>query len=464
MSKIICDICGTVYPDNANACPICGYPRKDSEKANDEPTVVVDGTVTAAVSTSNRSRGGRFSNKNVKKRNKTESAGQSRRERRQEPAEQEPEEKGGSRGLIITVAILTIAVVIVGGYIIARFLSGRDAYNNPNAPVIGTNPVEMDTRPNADQTEPDSQGIPCIGMTVSDSSVEFLGSGRGWRLTVGLTPEDTTDELTFASSDENVVTVTADGRLTSVGPGTATITITCGAVTRECQVYCTFGDDSQPTDTEETTDPDETTGPQPTLGENETEMDDWGDSDDSDDSNHDGFELDRSDVTMFAAGETFTFGITYNGEVVSPASVEWKSEDPGIATVENGKVTAVAAGKTTIVATYKGETQKCVVRCRFDEEQNATESTEATEKTYADTNWKMSSAVGDVTLIIGESFTLTLTNDAGEIADVTWSSSNPGVVAIDGNVITGKLVGYTEVTATVSGQTFTCIVRVIQNR
>ena len=87
-----------------------------------------------------------------------------------------------------------------------------------------------------------------------------------------------------------------------------------------------------------------------------------------------------------------------------------------------------------------------------------------TEKTYADTNWKMNNKYGDVTLIPGESFTLKLTNDAGETADVTWVSSNDGVVKIDGNVITGKTVGYTELTATVSGQTFVCIVRVIAHR
>ena len=25
MSKIICDICGTTYPDSSDCCPICGY-------------------------------------------------------------------------------------------------------------------------------------------------------------------------------------------------------------------------------------------------------------------------------------------------------------------------------------------------------------------------------------------------------------------------------------------------------
>ena len=27
MSKIICEICGTSYPDTAECCPICGYPQ-----------------------------------------------------------------------------------------------------------------------------------------------------------------------------------------------------------------------------------------------------------------------------------------------------------------------------------------------------------------------------------------------------------------------------------------------------
>ena len=27
MNKVICDICGTSYPDTADQCPICGYSR-----------------------------------------------------------------------------------------------------------------------------------------------------------------------------------------------------------------------------------------------------------------------------------------------------------------------------------------------------------------------------------------------------------------------------------------------------
>lgn len=438
MSKIICDICGTSYPDNANACPICGYPRKDSEKAAaDETAAAASVTTAAAVSASSRSKGGRFSNKNVKKRNQTETPPETRRERRRR--EEEPEETGSNRGLVIAVVILAIAVLLVGAYIGWRFWDGKDAYDNPSAPVIGTNPST--TEP-SETTQPAETGVPCAGMTVSDTSVEFLGAGRGWKLSISTNPEDTTDELTFASSDESVVTVTADGRLTSVGPGSATITITCGAVTRECQVFCNFEEETEPS---ETTQPEETTEPEETTKPTENE-------------NTDGFELDRSDVTLFSAGETFTFGTTNNGTYLNPANVEWKSEDTSIATVEGGKVTAVAEGKTTIVATYNGTTQKCIIRCRFDND----ETTETTEKTYTDSNWEISST--DVTLIVGETFTLKVTNGSGETADASWSSSNAGVVSISGNAITGNVAGYTEVTATVDGESFTCIVRVIESR
>ena len=30
MSKIICDICGTSYPDTADCCPICGCSRENA--------------------------------------------------------------------------------------------------------------------------------------------------------------------------------------------------------------------------------------------------------------------------------------------------------------------------------------------------------------------------------------------------------------------------------------------------
>ena len=52
MDRIICDICGSAYPQTADQCPICGYPRQGGEKA----AIVAEKVVHAKV------KGGRFSN------------------------------------------------------------------------------------------------------------------------------------------------------------------------------------------------------------------------------------------------------------------------------------------------------------------------------------------------------------------------------------------------------------------
>ena len=66
MSKIICDICGTSYPETAIQCPICGCVRPgDIAIFNDE----LDTNEEKPVQTYTSVKGGRFSKSNVKKRN-----------------------------------------------------------------------------------------------------------------------------------------------------------------------------------------------------------------------------------------------------------------------------------------------------------------------------------------------------------------------------------------------------------
>ena len=107
MNRIICDICGSEYPENAERCPICSYPRQGNEK-----------TVAAATEAAYaKVKGGRFSSKNVKKRRKA-----------QLRAEANAQEKNPNRPLIITIIILLIAIILVSVYIGVRFLRGRDVY------------------------------------------------------------------------------------------------------------------------------------------------------------------------------------------------------------------------------------------------------------------------------------------------------------------------------------------------
>ncbi len=76
--------------------------------------------------------------------------------------------------------------------------------------------------------------IPATGITLDQTSLT-LKQYATETLTATITPENTTDKLTWSSSDEKVATVT-DGVVKGVAPGVATITATVGAFSATCGV------------------------------------------------------------------------------------------------------------------------------------------------------------------------------------------------------------------------------------
>ena len=61
-------------------------------------------------------------------------------------------------------------------------------------------------------------------------------------------------------------------------------------------------------------------------------------------------------------GKSFTLTLKGNGKKISTKNIKFKTSSKKIATVSSkGKVTAVAPGKATITATYKGKAYKCTV-------------------------------------------------------------------------------------------------------
>ena len=71
------------------------------------------------------------------------------------------------------------------------------------------------------------ENIPCTGITFSNSSISIT-SYTPVEIEYTLSPADTTDQVTWASSDTDVATVSG-GVVTAVGLGTCTITATCGS-------------------------------------------------------------------------------------------------------------------------------------------------------------------------------------------------------------------------------------------
>ncbi|MDE5782749.1 MAG: Ig-like domain-containing protein, partial [Prevotella sp.] len=73
-------------------------------------------------------------------------------------------------------------------------------------------------------------------ITLSQTSAELKVS-ESVTLAAMVLPETTTDKtVTWSSSDENIATVDAEGKVTAIAVGTATITATCGSVRATCTV------------------------------------------------------------------------------------------------------------------------------------------------------------------------------------------------------------------------------------
>lgn len=163
-------------------------------------------------------------------------------------------------------------------------------------------------------------------------------------------------------------------------------------------------------------------------------------------------EVDPTALTL-TEGETATLTATVTVEAADvnvDTTVTWSSNDTSIATVDaNGKVTAVAAGTTTITATVGGKTATCEV----------TVSAAAVVVTGVSLN-KTTTALtvgGEETLVA------TVAPDNATNKAVTWSSSDTSIVTVDEN---GKVTAVGAGTATITvttadgGFTATCVVTV----
>ena len=109
MSKVICDVCGTAFPETAAQCPICG-----SAKASSAQTAAgaaqPEGENTTAYA---YVKGGRFSKSNVRKRNGKSAAPQRRpSQERQNPRRRDSQEEPANRALIVVVILLLLAAAL----------------------------------------------------------------------------------------------------------------------------------------------------------------------------------------------------------------------------------------------------------------------------------------------------------------------------------------------------------------
>lgn len=430
MSKIICDVCGTSFPETATQCPICGCVRAGEVKTVSGDTNVSE---TGSSGTYTYVKGGRFSKSNVRKRNRE----MQNSDNSAMPVKNTEEKKeGNEKGLTIAVVVLLLAVVAVVLYIMIRIFGGGLFITDGPDKNTGDVPGESSS-----VSVPSTElNIPCTGLTIDNPSVELQKKDSAYLLNVTVSPADTTDEVIYASADETIATVTPDGKVVAVGAGETKIIITCGEVEIECAVVCSF--DEEPTDpSEEATDPSE----EATEPSEEPTDPSVPDAD---------FKLNREDFTLAAKGTSWNI---YDGS--DAEQITWTSDNEAVATIENGNVVAVGPGMTTVHGEYNGVKLSCIVRCSFKDVADAPanepeQNTESSAYTMSHT---------DVTIIIGESFTLQLFDANGTPATVTWRTSD-GCCSISGNRITGASNGTAKVYTTHGGREYSCIVRVFISR
>ncbi len=463
MNKVICDICGTAYPDTAPKCPICGYAKTATETTAAGAEGHTSEGYTAV-------KGGRFSKQNVRKRNNSRAAERTGAER----SRRGEKEESDNTGLVLVVIFLLVAIVAVVIYIGVKLFSAP-ATETPEPTYIQV------TQPTATPTEPTTSGVACEKIQLSNQTIEFLNAGDTWNIVVRPTPSNTTDTITFESSAPEVVTVDETGLLTAVGGGEATITVTCGSITETCQVKCSF--ENPPT--QPSTDPNATVDPSapttattpattPTVPAGPV------DPNFTFEFNTKFKDGEKWDITLTAQGITWK---AYKNDLsVDPGAITWTTDDASICTIQNGIVTTVAPGKTQVHATYGGKTYTCIVRCKFEvtDVTPTTPTTPAQPDTDATTAPTTPTAPGnvefdfafrysqydeasgkwDTTLTQGETWKAYKNDLPVDPSTITWTTDNADVCTIKDGVVTAEGPGKTEIHATYGGKTYTCIVRV----
>lgn len=247
---------------------------------------------------------------------------------------------------------------------------------------------------------------PAISLTLDNHELT-LTEGESATLVATVEPADADDlPVAWRSANPEIATVDANGKITAIAEGTATITATCGNFWANCRV--TVNKLVIPVES---------------------------------------ISLDKTTLNL-TEGESANLTATITPGNTTDKTVTWSTSNASVATVDqSGKVTAVAPGTATVTAKAGDKEATCQV-------------------TVAKAVIPVSSVTLDITdmkLIEGGSFKLTATVSPTDADDktVTWTSSDTNVATVDntGNV-TAVAAGRATITATAGSVSANCFVTV----
>ncbi len=463
MNKVICDVCGTDYPETEARCPICDCVKSDGGQTSAGNTEEAGGYTYV--------KGGRFSKSNVRKRLKASQKSPEfvpPAQSAQMPAlmpEDAPEndyeddyddaeelEEVSNKGLIIIVVLLLLAIIAVASYIVIRFMQPtdeREYSRSTTVPTTETAPIVED---------PVVEDKVCTALEVPEVPVvlEALDARADLKTMITAEPEDTTDTFSFLSSDENVVRVDQNGVMTAIGAGEATITVKCGEIEAVIAIKCEFETDD-PTD-----DPIDDPTDNPTDDPVDNPTDDPTDDPTDEPDETVVLKLRYSDVTLDDVFPTLNL---YQGDI-DPTQIKWTSSRESVATVKNGVVTAASLGSTKITAEYKGQKAVCMVhvsqkaldKLGIGSNPEPDVTPVPPEQDEDTTTATLVLNRSDFTIAVGGKWNLY----SGEldVSEIVWTSADESIATVSGGVVTGVSAGKTTVTAKFGDEEVTCIVRV----
>lgn len=324
--------------------------------------------------------------------------------------------------------------------------------------------------------------------TIMVSKLE-LKKGETATLVAEVKPDDTTNKaVTWTSSDATVATVDANGKVTAVKSGTATITATtkdgsnkkatCEVVVTNPATAISIADMTVLTGAEKDIVVETTPADADDIGKVTYTVED-GTVASVADGKVKGLKAGTTNITATAGTLTTTFKVTVTDEEVPATSVSlnkteisievdasetltatvtptdttdvavWSSADETIATVDQtGKVTGVKEGETTITV-------------KLNDTVSASCKVTVTKKTIAITGITLDKETAELTE--GETVDLVATvvpDDTTEDKTVTWSSSDETVATVENGTVTAVKEGKATITAKIGDFTAECEVTV----
>ena len=153
--------------------------------------------------------------------------------------------------------------------------------------------------------------------------------------------------------------------------------------------------------------------------------------------------------TQITKGDTETLTATVLPENATNKGISWTSSNTSVATVANGTVTAVGAGSAVITATSAADSSKkatCTV----------------TVTTIAVTGVTLNKSSTSIIRGGSETLTATVVPSNATNKNVTWSTNNSDVATVSNGVVTAKATGAARITVTTEdgGKTAYCDVTV----